>query len=160
LESEEAPVYDSLLVPQSMVRNQSCCFSYFNCNNALDPFVQTPRFRPPADHPAWALAKANGTYVDIETRNVHDLNVHSVRNYLVNPAVHIPLLEYLVGLGAITKEEKKRAHAAFADVPDATLETALDAIERRVRQELESVTDRPWFQLAGLFFSLLGTANA
>jgi len=152
----DAAVYDGLVVPQSMIKNQSCCFSYFNCNNVLDPFVRPKPFRPPENHPAWALARANETYLDIEIRNVHELNVHSFRNYLINPAVHIPLLEYLVGAGSITGQEKERARE-FENVPDETLKVAHDQFEARVRERLEGEPDLArWFDLAGVFFALQG----
>jgi hypothetical protein len=159
LEDDDVNVYDGLVVPQSMVRNQSCCFSYFNCNNKLDPFTRPKRFRPPANHPAWTLAKTNGTYLDIETRNVHELDVHSLRNYLVHPAVHIPLLEHLVGFGSITDEEKLEAKQ-FKNVPKNTLETARKEIEARLRAEFGGNPKvAQWYDLVGRFFPILRSTN-
>lgn len=156
LETSEAPVYDSLLVPQSMVRNQSCCFSYFNCNNKLDPFVLPVPFSPPASNQAWALAKANGSYVDISIDNVEELNVHSLRNYLVNPAVHIPLLEYLVGEGSITDAEKKKAAEDFDNISEAVVAKARKKLIAAVNARLGGQADAgKWFDLVGNYFALL-----
>jgi len=153
-------VYQSLVVPQSMVQNQSCCFSYFNCHNQLDPFVRPQPFAPSDANPAWTLAKSNGTYLDIETANAHELNVHSLRNYLVNPAVHIPLLEYLVGTGSITNEEKRAAAAGFRNVPDQTIENARKELETRLRTRFAGDPDaEQWFDLAGVLFAMLNSAH-
>jgi hypothetical protein len=154
-------VYESLVVPQSMVQNQSCCFSYFNCHNEFDPFVRPLPFAPPDAEPAWTLAKSNGTYLDIATANVHDLNVHSLRNYLVNPAVHIPLLEHLVGLGSVTDEEKRAAEARFKNVPDETIEVARKELEARLRAHFARDPGvAQWFDLAGVLFAMLKNSNA
>jgi|GEM_PF-1349946 len=158
----DVDVYDSLVVPQSMVQNQSCCFSYFNCNNVLDPFVRPAPFRPGDDKTTWTLARANGAYFDIVTRNAHELNVHSLRNYLVNPAVHIPLLEQLVGVGTITDEEKEEA-AKLEDVPLDQLGAEVSELTTRVRSHFggSDPDASQWFDLAGVFFSMLrGGSNA
>lgn len=149
-------VYDSLVVPQSMVQNQSCCFSYLNCNNRFDPFVQPVPFRPGPEKTAWKLAEANGSYLDIATENIHELNVHSLRNYLANPKVHIPLLEALVGGGMVTDEERLKANNEFQNIPDALLQTGLEKVKGRVTTELGGNPDAArWFDLAGVFFALL-----
>jgi hypothetical protein len=154
-------VYDSLVVPQSMVQNQSCCFSYLNCNNRFDPFVRPRPFAPSADHPAWTLARTNGAYLDIATANVHELNVHSLRNYLVNPDVHIPLLEHLVGIGSVTDKEKSAAKTGFKKVSDQAIETARKKLEKRLREEFGGDPDaEQWFDLAGVLFAMLRKSNA
>ena len=51
---------------------------------------------------AWDEARANERFQDIEISNTHELGVHSIRNYLINPAVQIPLLERMCGFGSIT----------------------------------------------------------
>ncbi len=153
----DVKVYDGLLVPQSMVRNQSACYSYINCNNDLDPFVIPKRFDPPASNAAWALAKRNGSYVDISTSNVNELNVHSIRNYLINPDVHIPILEYLCGSGSITEDESREAKAAFhSDAAErARLEQLCAEVQTRVGGDAGASR---WGEYAGNFFSLLKRA--
>jgi hypothetical protein len=161
LENDVDVYGESLVVPQSMVRNQSCCFSYFNCNNRFDPFVRPLPFAPPREHPTWALARSNGTYLDIETANVHETNVHSLRNYLVNPDVHIPLLEHLVGFGSITDEEKSAARAGFKDLPDAVIETTRQKLTTQLSEHFGgSPKVEQWFDLAGVLFSMLKKSNA
>jgi hypothetical protein len=157
----DVSVYDSLVVPQSMVQNQSCCFSYLNCNNQFDPFVRPLPFAPPEGHPAWTLARSNGTYLDIPIANVHDLNVHSLRNYLVNPAVHIPLLERLVGLGSVTEQEQSAALEDFQNVSDQAIESARKEIETRLRARFAGDPSvAQWFDLAGVLFAMLKKSNA
>jgi len=66
------------------------------------------------------------------------------------------LLEYLVGAGSITGQEKERARE-FENVPDETLKVAHDQFEARVRERLEGEPDLArWFDLAGVFFALQG----
>lgn len=147
-------VYESLVVPQSMVQNQSVCYNYLNCNNQYDPFVLPEPFNP-GDREAWALAKANGTYVDISIRNVHELNVHSIRNYLVNPDVHIPLLEKLVGVGSIAPQEAAAERGKFKDVPDTAIKQKLNGITTRLHEKVPDQWNKnAWFELAGKFFAL------
>jgi len=156
----DAKVYESVVVPQSMVQNQSACYNYLNYNNEFDPFVLPAPFDPlapdvtPRVREPWALAKANGTYLDISIRNVHEVNVHSIRNYLVNPAVHIPLLEKLVGVGSITKREKDAAQEQFENVPTAKIKRQFDKIQTDLRQELKRESkESVWFTRVGKFFA-------
>jgi hypothetical protein len=140
-------VYTSHVVPGSMVQHGSVCFNYLNCNNKYDPFVLPVPFKP-KNKPAWDMAAANGSYLDISTKNIHEVNVHSIENYLVNPKVHIPLLERLVGIGAITDAEKQKAAQKFKDIPDA-------ALEKQAKKIAEKIKDEKWFNLVGKYYALL-----
>jgi hypothetical protein len=144
-------VYDSLVVPSSAVKMQSACFNYLSFNNKLDPFVQ-PRPFAPTGRPAWDVARANETYLDVETRNVHELNVHSFSNYIVNPAVHIPLLERLCGIGSILPKEKTKAFDEFDDVPDETVKTALEQLKTQFE-------DNEWIDLIGNLYARWSANN-
>jgi len=85
--------------------------------------------------------------------------VHSLRNYLVNPAVHIPLLERLVGIGMITDEEKAEAKK-FKDVSDEVVKAALTTISAKLKDQFGGDPKASqWFDLAGTFFALLRKAN-
>jgi hypothetical protein len=149
----DSPVYDGVVVPQSMVKHSSACYSYLSYRNEFDPFVRLDPFDP-GNLPAWSLAKANGSFVDVFTHNIHDLDTHSFRNYIVNPNVHIPLLESLVGLGSITPQQAADARAQFQDVPVATVKTALQDVMARVNPQLAGKADLDaWFELIGLFFA-------
>jgi hypothetical protein len=156
----DSKVYGSLVVPQSMVQNQSACYSYLSCRNEFDPFVRVDPFAP-GDLPAWKLAQANGSFIDVPSHNIHELNTHSFRNYIVNPDVHIPLLEKLVGPGSITGQQAADARGQFKNVPDATCQQALQAIMARVDPQLAGKTDlNAWFELAGLFNAQLEQAGS
>ena len=145
----DVDVYESLVAPSSMVKMQSACFSYLSCNNQFDPFVISEPFDP-GGHTPWDVARANETFLDIETENVHEMNVHSIDNYLINPAVHIPLLERLCGVGSILPEEKQEAFEGFDNIPDEALEEAFDLL-------IEEFEDEEWIDLIGNLYARWGS---
>jgi len=147
----DVDVYESLVVPSSAVQMQSACFSYLSCINQFDPFVIPDPFDP-AGHTPWDVALANETFLDIETENVHELNVHAFANYIINPAVHIPLLERLCGLGSILPNEKQAAFDNFVNIPDETVEEAFDLL-------IEEFEDAEWIELIGNLYARWGAAN-
>jgi len=156
----DSKVYQSLVVPQSMIQNQSACYSYLSARCEYDPFMRLDPFDP-GDLPAWNLAKSNGSFIDVFTHNIHDLDPHSFRNYIVNPDVHIPLLTKLVGPGAITEQEAATARAAFKNIPLATVEQALQDILKKVDPQLAGQSDLDaWFQRAGFFYAQLKQKQA
>ena len=151
-------VYDSLVVPSSAVKTHSACFNYLSCNNKWDPFVVLEPFEPSGTIP-WDVARANATFLDIETENVHDINVHSVNNLLVNPSVHIPLLEALCGMGSILDNEKQEAIEQFTNIPDETIEDAFDAlIEEFEGEELADLEE--WTDLIGKLYARWNVKHA
>lgn len=147
----DVDVYKSMVVPSSMVQNQSACFQYVSCNNKFDPFVRPVPFKPSG--PQWALAESNQTFVDIPTENIHDTNVHSLDNYLVNPDVHITLIERMLGMGTISDAEKKKARDEFQNVSDTI-------VEQGVQKLLALAQDQDWFEMVGKYFALVEAANA
>ena len=147
----DVKVYDGLVVPSSAVKMQSACFNYMSCNNKWDPFVFPVAFEPAGTIP-WDVALENETFLDIEIENVHEMNVHSIDNYLVNPAVHIPLLERLCGVGAILETEKEKAFDDFDNIPDEALEEAFDLL-------MVEFEDTEWIELVGILFAKWNAAN-
>lgn len=152
MEHEDVDVYDSLVVPSSGIKPNTACFNYVSCNNKWDPFVIPEPFDPSGNTP-WDVALANETFLDIEIENIHEVNVHSVANYLVNPAVHIPLLEMLCNVGCILDDEREQAFEEFEDIPDETIEAAYDKLDAKFG-------DEPWFELIGKLYAELGSDNA
>ena len=148
----DVDVYESLIVPSSAVQMHSACFRYMSCNNQFDPFVNPEPFDP-AGHTPWDVALANESFLDIETENVHHLNVHSIDNYLVNPAVHIPLFERLCGEGSILANEKQDAFGNFVNIPDETVEEAFDLL-------IEEFEDEEWIELIGILFARWDATSA
>ena len=147
----DVDVYDSLVVPSSAVKMQSACFSYMSCNNKWDPFVFPVAFEP-GGMVAWDVALANETFLDVEIENVHEMNVHSIDNYLVNPAVHIPLLEQMCGIGSILDTEKQKAFDEFDNIPDEALEDAFDLL-------MVEFEDAEWIELVGGLYAKWNAAN-
>jgi len=141
-------VYDSQLVPPTAIKTNTACFQYLNANNSLDPFVLTERFDP-KDEPEWKLAKENKTFLDIRIGNLHELNVHSFKNYLINPAVHIPLFECMAGRGTIRRKEKTTAAKTFKNIPTDALLT------KAAKDLLKDSKATSWFNRVGNFYGLL-----
>ncbi len=132
-------VYESAVVPPGV------CDIYLNANNRYDPFVNDALLVPerfkPVGLAAWDKAAADDAYLDVEIENIHEINVHSFKNYIVNPAVHIPILEALVGFGSISQAEKDNAVSQFQNLPFPSKQ-----------QDLENLTqpmDQDWFSLTG-----------
>ena len=146
-------VYDeTLVVPASAVKPATACFNYLSFNNVWDPFVTPERFDP-SGIPAWDVAEVNETFVDVEIENIHQANVHSIHNYLENPAVHIPILERLCGLGSILDTERQQAFDEFENVPDDVVEAALDAL-------VEEFPGATWIELIGEIYGRWGDKHA
>ena len=118
-----------------------------SANNKFDPFVLADRFDP-QNHPEWKQAKKNKTFLDVRIDNVHEVNVHSFKNYLVNPAVHIPLFERIAGRGAISEAEKTDANAGFEAI-------AVDGLLTRANKLLNESNAQSWFNVVGSFYGLL-----
>jgi hypothetical protein len=151
----DSDVYHSMVVPQSVLQNQSACYSYLSARNEFDPFVRVDPFAPQG-LPTWDLAQSNGSFIDTFTHNIHDLDPHSFRNYIINPAVHIPLLTKLVGPGCITDQEAADAKGEFQNIPVATIEQGLQDIIKKVDPQLAGITGfDQWFEWAGRFYAQL-----
>lgn len=148
----DVDVYDSLVVPSSAVLPSTACFNYLSFNNKWDPFVTPDPFDPRGRVP-WDVAESNETFLDVETENVHEKNVHSIDNYLINPAVHIPLLERLCGIGSVLDNEKETAFEEFENIPDETVETAFDEL-------VERFPEATWIELIGRLYSEWGVKHA
>jgi hypothetical protein len=152
---KDSDVYNSLVIPQSMIQNQAACYSYLSTRNEFDPFVRVNPFDP-GDLPAWNLARSNGSFVEVFAHNIHDLDPHSFRNYIVNPAVHIPLLIKLVGPGAITDAQAREAIGQFQNVPMSTVQQAFQTVVQKIQPELAGKADfSAWFDWAGRFYAEL-----
>lgn len=126
----DVDVYQSVVVPPK------ACEVYISANNRFDPIVaeslQIPERFSPDGVAAWEDARLDEAFLDIEISNVHEVNTHSVKNYLVNPAVHIPILEAMMGYGSIPPAKKQQVTDDFSDLPDALIKARLDELKSRV----------------------------
>lgn len=142
----EAKVYESQVIPGR------ACRSYLSANNKFDPFVQenllVPKSFDPTGVAAWDEAKGQGMYMDIETENVNELNVHSAENYLVNPAVHIPLFRAMCGAGSIPNTLERNAMEHFQNISSVVTKESLDTLLNKYR-------DEAWYQAIGKLLPLM-----
>ncbi|MDX2418095.1 MAG: hypothetical protein QNK19_11605 [Xanthomonadales bacterium] len=140
-------VYDSQVVPPTTIKSNTACFHYLNANNKLDPFVLPMRFDPKGD-PEWKQAKQSKSYLDIRIDNVHEKNVHSFKNYLVNPQVHIPLFEQMAGRGSIMANEKDQAKQQFKNIKS-------DQLLAKAKDLLKNTKSTSWFKVVGNLYGQL-----
>lgn len=131
-----ADVYESVVVPPTS------CDVYLSANNKFDPFVseklQVPERFNPAGHALWDTAFRKNKFINIETENIHEVNVHSIRNYLVNPHVHIPLLRALCGPGSIPESLAQAARDNFKNIPHPNKQEMLNKLR-------ETAMEQSWF---------------
>lgn len=142
----DVDVYDSVVHPPV------ACRKYLSANNRFDPFVMesllVPESFKPQGSPNWVGAIDNGNFIDVEIDNVNEINTHSARNYLLNPAVHIPMLEALCGVGSVANVLKQRAVEEFVGIPDQEIKDRLDELLDEYRSE-------SWYQALGLLLPRL-----
>jgi hypothetical protein len=146
----DAMVYTSAVVPPVS------CDVYLNANNKYDPFVMEKLMIPeqfnPFGNPLWDTALAQKKYVNIEPENIHELNVHSIKNYLVNPRVHIPVLRALCGPGSIPKNLAEKAYNEFENFPVPELKESLI-------QTISKFEDKSWYDGIATLLPMLEAEN-
>ena len=146
----DAKVYSSAVVPPIS------CDVYLNANNKYDPFVMEKLLVPdrfnPVGRPQWDAAVSDDKFYNIESANIHEVNVHSIDNYLVNPVVHIPLLRALCGPGSIPSSLELKALNDFEEIPFSDKKKALDSI-------VAQFEDESWFEIIAKLLPLMEKAN-
>ena len=146
----DAEVYESVVVPPTS------CDVYLSANNVFDPFVSKKYYIPepfnPRGRPLWDKAIDNKKFIDIEPENIHEINVHSIQNYLVNPHVHVPLLRALCGPGSIPGQLEKRKIDEFENIPLLDKKEALDEL-------LNEIQDESWYDVIATLLPKLEAAD-
>jgi len=146
----DADVYSSVVVPPTS------CNVYLSANNKYDPFVNEELLVPesfnPQGHAVWDTAANDKKFIDIKPSNIHQVNVHSIDNYLINPNVHVPLLRALCGPGSIPNSLANTAIANFKDIPVPSKKEALDSLT-------EQYKDAAWFDAIATLLPMMETTN-
>lgn len=146
----DATVYGSEVVPPNS------CDVYLSANNKFDPFVMEELLVPerfdPVGHPQWDSAITEKKFFDIEPANIHEVNVHSIDNYLVNPKVHIPLLRALCGPGSIPNSLAEKAYSNFKDIPLPDKQKALDNL-------VDQFKDESWYDAIAKLLPMMEGSN-
>ncbi len=131
-------VYESQVIPQLT------CSKYLNINNKYDPFVTEDLLIPEIFDPLggyydlWDEAYQRGTYIDIRSTNINEVNTHSFRNYIINPSVHIPILNSICGIGAIPYDIAENAISNFTGSPS-------EVIQQKYDELVDSLSGLSWF---------------
>jgi hypothetical protein len=142
-----ADVYDSAVYPPN------ACDRYLSANNIYDPFVMEDLKLPEAFDPAgsnanWDKAIAKKRFIDIRPENIHMINVHSIDNYLVNPYVHIPLIQALCGQGSIPPQLEKKSKDSFVNIPKLE-------VKKELNQLLNKYRDESWYSAIAILMPIL-----
>lgn len=126
------PVLESTVRPGDSTDPEAGCFHYLNVFHDVDPFTIPRRFNPP-DWPD-ADAIADDRYWSPEVAHIHQVDIHDWSHYLLNPAVHIPMLRWLTFPTAVTQQEEAHAYATFEPWGDLGHDAAM-----ALRAELEEI---------------------
>lgn len=126
-------VYQSAVRPGKAGQGGRDCLRYLNFRHFLDPFT-IPRMFHPQSWPDDATV-AQRRYQYYEVTHVHQVNVHDVCHYLLNPQTHIPLFRALAGETMITKAEEKAAVESFPQFNGLPPETAA-----RIKKDLAAIS--------------------
>ena len=148
-----ADVYrETTVVPAERIGQAGrVCLNYLSFNNKLDIFT-LPKPFDPHDVPAWEIARDTGRFRDVSSiRHAHQVNVHALDHYLLHPSVHIPLFRSLVGRGAISAAEARRAQEEFTRYPSKQLKEHLE-------ERIASSGDGDLFARLRKFLGTLGEA--
>jgi hypothetical protein len=103
--------FASCVHPLSVRPDDAYCSRYYNFRHRLDPFPAVRAFSPV------------GWGEDFHTSNpeldhLHDFNVHGFRHYLYHPAVHVPIINGLLGF-TIDNATRDQAIAEYPRVKTA-----------------------------------------
>lgn len=106
---ETAPaVYASVVHPDTAAPSAAYLTRYYNFRHLLDPFPAVGPFLPPG----WG-----DDYRPVEgLDHIRDFNVHDLEHYLDAPAVHIPIINGILG-PVITQQERRDAVERYAAEP-------------------------------------------
>lgn len=103
-----------LVIPRSAVPVDSgpgtyYCTRFHSFRHEWDPFIRWAPLEPTSWGPGWgADFRAPAPFSQIQAANVHGFT-----HYLDNPAVHIPIINAMMGFSAIDKKEERDAIAAY-----------------------------------------------
>jgi hypothetical protein len=132
-------VYESTVRPGDSNDAESGCFHYLSARHRLDPVTIPRRFEPVNWPRPDSIAK--GRYLPVEVWHIHDKNVHGWEHYLINPAVHVPMLRALTFPTAVTVDEEQAAHAEFPPFGNLSEGSAFE-IKGELEDILPAVSDR------------------
>lgn len=107
-----------------------CCTNYIQYAHKLDPIVKVKPFIP-TDNGGWVHQRVwNNNYSLIEPSAVTSSNVHSLKHYMLDPEVHLPLLRALIGFNPKVVERRKAKELFDRTTVSTKAEILQNAIER------------------------------
>ena len=98
--------FESCVHPLSVRPADAYCSRYFNFRHKLDPFPAVRSFSPVGWGDDFSTSNP-------EVNHLHDFNVHGFEHYLDHPAVHVPIINNLLGFSIDDATRDK----AIADYP-------------------------------------------
>lgn len=105
-----------------------CCTNFIQYRHKLDPIPQVKSFTP-TNNGGWITNQIwEDNYRLIEASAVTSANVHSLKHYLFDPDVHLPLLRSLIGFRPLVAE-RDSARLAFNET---TLQGKAEALQQSI----------------------------
>ena len=123
------------------------CEYFFTMRHQLDPFG-IPQPFDPQNWPDAATISA-GRYLRCMPKHIHQLNVHDINHYLVNPEIHVPLFRLLTTQAAISDDEFENAKNRFPPFGKLGDETAI-AIRKRLENRAPKLADE-WPKIGAIW---------
>ena len=106
LQSEDAEMkkaYESIVRPGPVEDPSSYCAAYWNVRHEADPVPFPKMFEPVG----WK------NYTSVVVNHFHEVNVHNLSHYLLNPRAHVPFFNKVVSRKAVSQEEEVKAVGEF-----------------------------------------------
>jgi hypothetical protein len=89
-------VYSNAVYP-SLTSANGCCTHFINATHRLDPFAFVDEFDPPPTFGDGRAFLDNVFHpVKLAVSDITDKNVHALAHYMLHPAVHTTLFQYLI----------------------------------------------------------------
>ncbi len=125
-------VYDSVVHPATVAPPTAYLTRYYNFRHLVDPFPAASAFAPSG----WGE-----DYRPVEgLDHIRDFNVHDFEHYLDAPAVHIPIINGILG-PVIPQQEKREAVARYAAEPGLPCADRVRAFVAAGRELIDLVKD-------------------
>jgi hypothetical protein len=141
-------VYHCAVYPSSTAAN-GVCTHFVNATHPLDPFAFIYEFDPHADF-GDGNALSNGLYhpVRLNTADVTEVDVHALEHYMLHPAVHTTLFQYLLPGSGSSGPTPAEMTAAMASYRKLTLEAQVSA---EIKTQLSDLQSDPFSSISQIF---------
>lgn len=142
-----------LVIPQSAVPIGSgpethYCTRFYSFRHEWDPFIRWAPMDPERFGADWGTDfRAPTPFMQIQSANVHGFT-----HYLDHPAVHIPIINAMMGFSAIGKKEERDAIAAYPLLGSPQCSALIDSLKELIDNFPDAGADLPQIAIEGSRF--------